>query len=196
MATFRRIVGAGPDMYPTPHWATRALLSRELFAGTILEPSCGKLDIVFILNEFGYRCEYQDAFDYGVGAPVKDIFDETRQFDNIITNPPYGDIFDDYLAKALDIAQDKVALFLPIRYLEGGLRYERTYVKNYLARIYVFVNRVTLYPLTDAKKENGTTTYGWFIFQRTRSPYDEPVIRFIHDTNPNKKSRNSANRRG
>lgn len=42
------------DFYPTPRWATEALLERENFGSTVWECACGKLDISEILIKHKY----------------------------------------------------------------------------------------------------------------------------------------------
>src|ERR1700728_823481 len=43
----------GPDFYPTPDWATRALIDNEPFVGRIWEPACGDGTMVKVLRDTG-----------------------------------------------------------------------------------------------------------------------------------------------
>ena len=56
----RRIVGTGPDFYPTPRWGTLALLEHVGFKGLILEPCCGEGDMSEVLVEHGYALKIVD----------------------------------------------------------------------------------------------------------------------------------------
>ncbi|MDE8344167.1 MAG: hypothetical protein POG24_10155, partial [Acidocella sp.] len=41
----------GPDFYPTPGWATYALINSEQFEGDIWEPACGDGSMSEVLAE-------------------------------------------------------------------------------------------------------------------------------------------------
>ena len=69
--TNRRMVKeGGADFYPTPPWATRALLAHETFIGNVWEPACGDGAMSRVLADAGLRVESSDVNDYG--------FDRTR----------------------------------------------------------------------------------------------------------------------
>lgn len=171
MATHRRIVSKEKSgtLYQTPAWATEALLKEEEFEGDILEPCCGKLAIVDVLRKHGYSVTYSDIVDYypnqNNNQIIVDFFDIDDQFPNIITNPPFS-IAEEVFHHAYKIAQRKICLLLRLAFLEGSGRYERIFKDNAPQRIYVFSERVTMYPDGEERASGGTTAYAWFVWDK------------------------------
>ena len=90
-APFNRPRRAAHDFYPTPPEATRALLSVEVFHGTVWEPACGDGAIAKVLHAEGYDVVSTDLIDRGYGTGNIDFLQEKQpRARNIITNPPYG----------------------------------------------------------------------------------------------------------
>jgi hypothetical protein len=63
------------DDFPTPPWATRALLEHVLDdhrnaarSQSCLEPACGAGHMANVLNDYFGQVVSSDAFDYGYGA--------------------------------------------------------------------------------------------------------------------------------
>ncbi len=50
----------GPDFYPTPRWATYALIESERFKGEIWEPACGDGSMSEVLAETGSKIASSD----------------------------------------------------------------------------------------------------------------------------------------
>ena len=85
------------DYFPTPPWASRALVEHVLGAKsqlrrqTCLEPACGSGHMSKVLAEYFQEVKSSDIHNYGYG----DIADylkkplETSSFDWVITNPPF-----------------------------------------------------------------------------------------------------------
>jgi len=78
------------DFVQTPKYVTEALLERESFEGSILEPCCGAGAISTVLQASGYQVISSDKFDYGFGVQ-RDLFSITEPVENIITNGPFTD---------------------------------------------------------------------------------------------------------
>ena len=57
----------GPEFYPTPRWATFALIENEIFKGEIWECACGDGAMSDVLTETGNRIESSDLYDRGYG---------------------------------------------------------------------------------------------------------------------------------
>lgn len=51
----RKVDLNGPDFYPTPTWATVALLDKEKFDGEITEPACGDGAISKVFENNGFK---------------------------------------------------------------------------------------------------------------------------------------------
>ena len=62
-----------PDDFPTPPWATRALVEHVLDGKsalrdmTCLEPACGAGHMARVLKDYFREVECADAYDYGYG---------------------------------------------------------------------------------------------------------------------------------
>ena len=78
----------GPDYFPTPRWATFALIDNERFEGDIWECACGDGAMSRVLEETDCPVPSSDLYDRGYGDVGIDFLTVTRQADNIITNPP------------------------------------------------------------------------------------------------------------
>lgn len=162
------------DLYQTPYSMTRRLLDNEIFNGSILEPACGNGAITKVLFEI-----YRDV----VGQDIeKDFLKETTQYDNIITNPPFS-LALEFVVKAKQLCKDKIALLLPITYLNGKKRYEQVWQdKEFpLARVYIFTRYAWLTAddvRDDGKYEShGLNSLAWFVWQKHYK--DQPVIKWI-----------------
>ena len=56
-----------PDFYPTPEWATRALIDSERFDGDIWECACGDGAMSTVLESNGSYVFSSDLYDRGYG---------------------------------------------------------------------------------------------------------------------------------
>src|SRR5271166_3337630 len=79
----------GPDFYPTPRWATFALIENESFCGDIWECACGDGSMVEVLEHACNRIAGSDLYDRGFGEIGHDFLTSKRRATNIVTNPPY-----------------------------------------------------------------------------------------------------------
>ena len=79
---------SGPDFFPTPAWATFALIDNEKFNGEIWECACGDGSMSRILEQTGQPVRSSDLYDRGYGEVGVDFLHATRTADNIVTNPP------------------------------------------------------------------------------------------------------------
>ncbi len=166
MVSNRRLVNnEGADFYPTPAWGTKALIKYETFSGTILEPCCGDGSMSEVLKQTGCEVFSSDLYDRGYGE-VKDFFDVKENFNNIITNPPYN-IAEDILEHALSLATHKVAILVRTAFLESQKRYHRFYAENPPSKVYVFSERLSMYPAGSPVKGGGTTSYSWIIWDNS-----------------------------
>lgn len=148
----------GPDFYPTPKWATRALVENEIFDGEIWEPACGDGTMARVLAEAGNEVFASDLYDRGFGESGVDFLQENRTSDNIVTNPPYNSA-EGFVAAGLRLAKRKFALLLRLAFLEGANRQRTIFSENPPARVWVFSERITFYPSGAVKKGSGTTAY-------------------------------------
>jgi hypothetical protein len=156
----------GPDFFPTPEWATWALIDSETFEGQIWEPACGDGSMARILASKGNEVIASDLYDRGFGETGVDFLSSDRKADNIVTNPPYN-AAEGFVKAGVRNAKHKFALLLRLAFLEGGNRYRTIFSVTPPSRIWVFSERITFYPAGAIKKGTGTTAYAWFVWDKS-----------------------------
>ncbi len=164
--TMKRIADLdGPDFYPTPAWATYALIDNEDFSGETWECACGDGAMSNVLAKGASRVESSDLFDRGFGQGDVDFLSADRRAKNIVTNPPFHSA-EGFVAACLDKADQKFALLLRLAFLEGGSRQRSIFAPHAPSRVWVFSERITFYPKNAEKKGSGTTAYAWFVWDK------------------------------
>src|SRR3990167_1576957 len=109
------------DYFPTPPWATRALLDHVLPKLGVMEiksawePACGEGHITGVLQEYGVQVYSTDIFDYNTEYQDRlcDFLNpddyarhvKPDHYDWIITNPPFGDNAIKFVLRGLDMAR-------------------------------------------------------------------------------------------
>lgn len=186
-----RKVNTPTDFYETPAWATEALLAVESFHGGIWEPASGHGAMSKVLvQQYPATISSDIMLDgYGVGSTDflkrqvmpkgKGLAGTVR---NIVTNPPYrhAQAFVEHAIKLLPerkmlaagkghevyTAPGKAAFLLKLTFLESAKR--KQFFEQYPPKkVWVFSNRVTMYPHGDpAPKNGGTIAYAWFVWEK------------------------------
>lgn len=170
------------DFYATHPDSTRALLEVEEIIYPAWEPACGEGHISKLLTGDVLS---SDLIDRGYErAIVIDFLDnsETRHdIATIITNPPFN-LFQEFLEKALKIANKKVIMFGKLQALEGQKR--ATFLETTpLKTVYVFKKRQQLLPegkdfkLLTGRKSANTMAFAWFVWEIGYT--GEPIIKWI-----------------
>jgi hypothetical protein len=166
MPTNKRIADlGGRDFYPTPGWATVALIVNEKFSGNIWECACGDGAMSRVLGSAGYTVWSTDFFEHGYGAAGHDFLKATHRADNIVTNPPFNKA-EDFVEKGVELSNHKLALLLRLAFLEGAKRANTIFLRIPPARVWVFSERLTFYPKDAPRKGPGTTAYAWFVWDK------------------------------
>jgi hypothetical protein len=107
------------DFYPTPAHGTMALLRRETFSFSILEPASGNGAMAKVFRWWGHEVEEADL-DRG-----EDFLRRKESCWSVVTNPPYGKGYaEKFVRQALKLARLKVAMLLPFYFLEGVCRHD------------------------------------------------------------------------
>lgn len=159
------------DDFPTPPWATRALLEYvvpdkdRLSSMTCLEPACGRGHMAATLAERFGRVEASDVFEYGYGQ-VRDFSKsaiETGSFDWVITNPPFR-LAEDFIVKSLNVARVGVAMLTRTVFVESVGRYDRLFSKIAPYRFAQFTERVPMVKGRVDKKASTATGYAWIVW--------------------------------
>ncbi len=159
----RKVVERDPhDFYPTPPEVTRALLNVEEFDGVVWEPACGDGAMSSVLKDADYDVLSSDLIDRGYGD-LEDFLESRRGSDNIVTNPPFK-LSEEFISKALACSRRKVAMFLPLDFLEGQDRNELLR-RSPLKTVYVFANRVTFYRTGTERRGHGRVAFAWYVWE-------------------------------
>lgn len=155
----------GPDFYPTPKWATFALIESESFKGDIWECACGDGAMSTVLAETGNRVISSDLYDRGYGEIGHDYLTTKRRASNIITNPPYNSA-EGFVERSIEVAGNKFALLLRLAFLEGVNRAKTIFHLSPPSRVWIFSERITFYPKNAVVAGSGTTAYAWFVWNK------------------------------
>jgi hypothetical protein len=155
----------GPDFYPTPPWATFALIDNERFDGDVWEPACGDGTMSRVIEARGLSVRSSDLYDRGYGEGGVDFLKSRRRADNIITNPPYNSA-EGFVKAGVKLARRKFALLLRLAFLESANRYNTIFSVVPPSRVWVFSERITFYPAGAEVKGSGTTAYAWFVWDK------------------------------
>lgn len=158
----------GPDFFPTPAWATHALIENETFEGGIWESACGNGAMSDVLEQTGQQVTSTDMYDRGYGEGGVDFLLSNRRAANIVTNPPYN-AAEGFVHAGLRKADRKFALLLRLAFLEGANRQRTIFTKAPPSRVWVFSERITFYPAGAVQKGTGTTAYAWFVWEKDAS---------------------------
>lgn len=161
--------------FPTPPWATRALLEYVIpdAGGFAWEPAAGDGHMAAVLGERFDEVWRSDVHDYGcnhatgsfVGVGLDVVPAPEPRPDWIITNPPFR-LAAEFAERGLHEAQCGVALLVRTAWLEAEERYERLFRDSPPAIVAQFVERV---PMTVGRwdPEAGTaTSYAWVVWRR------------------------------
>jgi hypothetical protein len=161
-----------PDDFPTPPWATRALLEHVLDKNSLrsqscLEPACGAGHMVKVLREYFGEVKYADAYHYGFG-PTRDYLTypyETGAADWVITNPPFR-LAEDFVLRSMRVARRGVAILARTVFLESSGRYFDIFEKNPPSVFAQFVERVPMVKGRLDAKATTATGYAWFVWDK------------------------------
>lgn len=166
------------DYYPTPLWATRALLeilrdaNVPVHLRTVLDPACGEGHMVRALGEQFRRADGRDVHDYGKGYPVRDFIAPLKQGDLvypwIITNPPFTKALD-FVRIANQQALEGVCMFTRIQFLESKKRY-RLLFNRHPPTIFVFSERVNIFKGQLGRKGARPMCHVWLIWSEYFKP--------------------------
>ena len=170
----------GDNFYQTPDVATRTLLAFERFTSTVWEPACGYGAISRVFEEAGYDVRLSDLVDRGtadrngelqtVGSFLATTAGEADGPD-IVTNPPYGELLNDFVAHALRTHRPrKMAMLLNLNFLCGFKDDARSFVmdENPPARVYVFKRRLPMMHREgwEGPKASSRMNTAWFVWER------------------------------
>ena len=159
------------DWYVEPEWCSARLFAVENFEGMIWDPSCGTGRITVSGRAAGHRVMQSDIANRGVDFQLGfqlDFLTTDERCDNIVSNPPFG-IAAKFVAHALDLAERKVAMLLPAKWIQGEKR-ARWLATTPLRRIWFLCPRPSMPPgaaiRAGEKPGGGTVDFAWFVWER------------------------------
>lgn len=174
------------DYFPTPPWATRALIEHVLMPralwrfGSAWEPACGEGHMARVLQE--YLCERVDASDLvdrGYGRVADFLWPGVNSefpVDWIITNPPFS-AAEQFVLKALELAHYGVAMLARTNFLEGVGRFQRLYRPWPMSFYCPFSERVPMVKGRLDRTASTATAYAWFVWlPQDKAAVTETVI--------------------
>ena len=161
-----------PDDFPTPPWATRALVEHIIGVDRVkglscLEPACGRGYMAKPLAEYFGKVDAADAYHYGF-APVRDFLTfpyEALSHDWVITNPPFR-LAEEFVERALVVARQGVAILARTVFLESVGRYESIFKDRPPTVFAQFSERVPMVKGRVDAKASTATGYAWFVWQK------------------------------
>jgi hypothetical protein len=148
------------DYFPTPPWATRALMEVVLphygidprSIQQVWEPANGEGHMSEVLREYVGRVDASDIHDYGHQDFIRDFLNgDPRDTDWIITNPPFKGRNQDraleFTLRALDTARCGVAMLVRTQWATETLeRYERLLRDRPPTILAFFIERLGFHP--------------------------------------------------
>ena len=172
--TARRDPATSPiDDFPTPPWATRALLTYVIKPqGRAWEPACGRGYMSRPLKEyFGSGMVLStDVLDYH--NPDQDgVLDFLRpritlkDCNWMITNPPFRNA-EWFVKQALSIGIPNVSVLVRTQFLEGIGRYGNLYSWRAPTIVAQFAERVPMVQGRVDKEASTATSYCWIVWQK------------------------------
>lgn len=180
----------GLDDFPTPPFATRALIEAVLRAklgvaalGSVAEPCANRGIMSEVLAEYSNNVLASDVFDYGYGIKIADFLDTMYyapppRADWYITNPPFSAALAMVL-RALELANVGVAFLLRTQWLEGIERYQDLFSKTPPTLIATFAERVAMCEGRWDPDLKTATSYTWFVWLRREGEPWMPSLPFF-----------------
>ena len=163
------------DDFPTPPWATRALIEhvigKEAVEGkTCLEPACNRGFMAQPLGEYFQSVQSSDVFDYGFGETVDFLAQkyQASSYDWVITNPPFK-LAEAFVREGMRVATAGVAMLTRTVFIESVGRYERLFSIDPPWRFAQFVERVPMVKGRLDKSASTATGYCWLVWLKNNS---------------------------
>lgn len=163
------------DFFPTPPWATRALIKHVLPRTeaaypmqVVWEPACGAGHMARPLSEYFHAVHSSDVHSYGFGQVTDFLWPGTKApgpIDWVITNPPFR-LAERFVHRGLDFAQHGVAVLVRTAFLEGHERWKSLFSVRPPAIIAQFVERCAIVKGRVDPRASSATAYSWLVWTR------------------------------
>lgn len=165
------------DFFPTPAWATRALMEHVILSDgwdradlrnmTCWEPACGQGHMAKPLGEYFGEVFASDVHPYGFGKTHDFLMLGLAPFACpawVITNPPFR-LAAEFIQRGLELAGVGVAVLVRTSFIEGVERYLTLFSKNPPALVAPFSERVPMFKGRVDAKGSTATSYCWLVWQ-------------------------------
>jgi hypothetical protein len=157
--------------YPTPPWATRALIEHVIGKDrvrdqNVWEPAANRGYMARPLQEYFKSVSESDIQDYTGEGNTCDFLAADNMgglFNWVITNPPFTKA-QQFIEKAQTIATDGVAMLVRTSFLEGCMRYNTLYMHNPPDIVAQFAGRVPMVKGRMDKQASTATSYAWLVW--------------------------------
>lgn len=178
------------DDFPTPPWATRALMEHVILPHlglvgrmrvkemTCWEPAANRGHMAFPLREYFGRVLASDVHDYaGLFGAIDFLMPGTEPpsvsisgCDFVITNPPFR-LAEQFIERARSFkGWQGTAMLVRTAFLEGVGRWERIYSINPPTIVAQFVERVPMVKGRLTATGSTATAYCWLVWLANRDP--------------------------
>lgn len=171
------------DFYSTPVEASRPFIVAAepwLRGRTIWEPACGSGALSEELIAAGHDVVSSNLVDRGYGHVGYDFLKVPETpVDCIVTNPPFS-LCEEFVAHAIGLGVECVAMFARTKLLEGAARYKRLLKPHPPTFVYQFVERIKFFAGDTAREDQpgwNTEAFAWFVWLRGEA--GEPRIRWL-----------------
>lgn len=165
------------DFFPTPPWATRALLGKLSLSiqaeDVCWEPACGAGHMSDVLAEQPWRVFASDVFDYGhsdaIGSFVgagPDVVTPPAAVDWVITNPPFN-LAEEFVLRALKVARIGVAVLVRTGWLDTIERHNSLFGHVPPFKVIQFSERVPMIKGRWDPSASTATPYCWVVWLNT-----------------------------
>lgn len=166
------------DFFPTPPWATRALIEHAVIGHgwgrhnladqECWEPACGEGHMARPLAEYFSKVRASDVYSYGFGEVDDFLFAarNCRKVDWVVTNPPFR-LALQFILAAKAIARQGVAMLVRTSFLESAERYRELFQPHKPLIVAPFVERVPMLKGRLDRKASSATSYTWIIWPGT-----------------------------
>lgn len=167
------------DLFPTPPWATRALVEwlgqqgHALCEQTCWEPACGLGHMSNVLADFFCDVRSSDAINYGWGHENIDFADPSAlpewlwpDADWIITNPPFK-LAEEFSRIAIRTATRGVAMLVRTTFIEGVKRHRDLFSVTPPSYVLQFVERVPMHRGRLEANGSTATAYAWLVWDKS-----------------------------
>jgi hypothetical protein len=176
------------DDFPTPPWATRALIEwiegqgeEHLACMSVREPCANRGYMVRPLSEAFGAVLASDVHDYGLGYRQEDYLfglpANWAETDLTVMNPPFR-LAEQFVERALQLTQRMVAVFVRSAFLEGEKRHRQLFLKTPPTDILQFAERVPLVKGRYDPEASTATSYCWLVWRNVHRPGDDAHPRY------------------